>query len=255
MFLINDEEIESQSFLNIPIIFDNDLCMIYPLTVKEIIIMKESVYRFYLNSLVLSTSEIEEILKKKGVELSLFEGITAFEYLMQSAKNSNTFLLELEKAFSTFIREPVLFLFDENKIVIGEDFSEQRFLTSENFLEFQNILRIQNKVPTKVLPPENEDPRMKKFRLKREERDRVKAKLNSEKDTIPLIDLMTSLCAYGVGITPFNVGNLSICAFYAQLARIQEKEKYDLDVSQLLAGADSKKINLVYWIRKLTKKE
>ena len=42
---------------------------------------------------------------------------------------------------------------------------------------------------------------------------------------------------------------MSYVAFEAILRKYQEKEKYELDIKSLLAGADSKKIKPKYWIR------
>jgi hypothetical protein len=53
----------------------------------------------------------------------------------------------------------------------------------------------------------------------------------------------------GLGISPLNIGEMSYAAMEALARKYQEKEKYDLDIKSLLAGADSKKIKPQYWIR------
>lgn len=53
----------------------------------------------------------------------------------------------------------------------------------------------------------------------------------------------------GIGITPLNIGEMSYAAFTPIMKMCQEKEKYDIDIRSLLAGADSKKIRPKYWIR------
>jgi hypothetical protein len=53
----------------------------------------------------------------------------------------------------------------------------------------------------------------------------------------------------GIGITPLNIGELSYASIGPIMDMMQEKEKYDIDVRSLLAGADSKKIKPKYWIR------
>ena len=68
---------------------------------------------------------------------------------------------------------------------------------------------------------------------------------------ISLETIMTSICCMGIGITPLNIGEMSYPALLAILDTYQEKEKYELDTSCLLAGADSKKIKPKYWIRNL----
>ena len=44
---------------------------------------------------------------------------------------------------------------------------------------------------------------------------------------------------------------MSYVSMGAILAVYQNKEKYELDIDSLLAGADSKKIKPKYWIRNL----
>ena len=60
---------------------------------------------------------------------------------------------------------------------------------------------------------------------------------------------LVSICCMGLGITPLNIGEMSYIAMDSILHKYQEKEKYQLDIDSLLAGADSKKIKPKYWIR------
>jgi hypothetical protein len=53
----------------------------------------------------------------------------------------------------------------------------------------------------------------------------------------------------GLGITPLTIGEMSYVAMENILKKYQEKEKYELDIDSLFAGADSKKIKPKYWIR------
>ena len=53
----------------------------------------------------------------------------------------------------------------------------------------------------------------------------------------------------GIGLTPLNIGEMSYASVGTLMKMMQDKEKYDLDIRSLLAGADSKKIKPKYWIR------
>ena len=55
----------------------------------------------------------------------------------------------------------------------------------------------------------------------------------------------------GIGLTPLNIGEISYVSMQAILNQYQTKEKYEIDIDSLLAGADSKKIKPKYWIRNL----
>ena len=61
--------------------------------------------------------------------------------------------------------------------------------------------------------------------------------------------MIASICCMGIGITPLNIGEMSYVALELVMKRCQEKEKYELDIKSLLAGADSKKLKPKYWIK------
>ena len=60
---------------------------------------------------------------------------------------------------------------------------------------------------------------------------------------------MLATCCLGVGVTIWNIKDLP----YAAMMKINElmanKDKYETDVASLIAGADSKQINLEYWVK------
>jgi hypothetical protein len=101
--------------------------------------------------------------------------------------------------------------------------------------------------PPKALDP-NENPKIAEIKRKARERDRIKAK-QGNKNGLTLSTCMIAICCMGIGITPLNVGELSYASMAPIMDMMQEKEKYDIDIRSLLAGADSKKIKPKYWIR------
>lgn len=228
-----------------------DVCMIYPLTIKEIVGMGENKYRQQLNLLTLTSYDLFEHYKEKGVKVS--EDIDVYDNLMDSCENDKYFLLDLEEAFSTFIRERVRILSDIRVISVGDNGLEKRIIDKNNFSDFQNILRIQNRIPEEEKVPENETPMQRKFRIRRAMVAQAKKKQaeKNSKESVSFHDLISSLCAYNIGINIFNVGDLSIYAFYELLERTQEKTKYELDIKSILAGADPKKVKPKNWIRNL----
>jgi hypothetical protein len=80
------------------------------------------------------------------------------------------------------------------------------------------------------------------------ERDKIKAR-RASKDGISLPTCLVAICCMGIGITPLNIGEMSYASVGEIMKVMQEKEKYDIDIRSLLAGADSKKIKPKYWIR------
>ena len=101
-----------------------------------------------------------------------------------------------------------------------------------------------------MIPPPNpnEDPRVKAIKAKARYRDYLKAKQGKG---LNLKTTLSSICCMGFGLNPLNIGELSYAAIPALIATYQEKEKYELDVDSLLAGADAKKVKPKYWIRNL----
>lgn len=231
-----------------------DACLVYPLTVKEVIGMGLERYREELNLLVLTSYDLYDYYKKKGIKVE--PDINVFKNIMDSCTNDEKFLLDFETAFSTFIREQVRVLPELGVILVGED-SDRRFITEDLFYTFQDIIRAQNHIKEVERPPENESAIARKFRLKREEVERAK-KRKSEKegteDGATFHDLISSLCVYNIGINLQNVGDMTIYAFYEFLERAQEKDKYEFDMRQILAGANPKKVKPQFWIRNLKNK-
>lgn len=229
----------------------NDICWVYPLKIKEIIGMGEENYNRYLAMLTISLRDIQSDLTKAGASPEELN-FTTLEYLFLQAYGNDTFLLELEKAFSTFIREKVHFSFEERVIYIGSDFSMERSLNNDNFEDFQNILRTQNKLSVPEPIPANENPMARKFRLRREQVAEAKRKQALKHgETISLSDSICTLVCFNVGVTFQSVGDLTIYQFKELLTRAQMKYKYDLDMRMIAAGADPKKIKPKSWFGKI----
>ena len=152
-----------------------------------------------------------------------------------------------------FIHEPIAPIYDQKKILIGDltgvkSTAELRFLDEDDYFDFQNLVR--ESLGAKTVEPPNflEHPKIIAMKAKARYIDRVKAKSKN----IPTLETMlTSLCCMNYGLNPLNIGELSYAAMPQLISRYQEKEKYDLDIKSLLAGADSKKVKPKYWIRNI----
>ena len=244
-------EIQCKAYFNFPYPFSS-ICLIYPLTMRDIVGMGQSKYSSYLSILTMDEFDIAQNAKSKGVEIDPSE-IIPLNFLIESAKRDYSFLLEFKNAFRTFIREEVTILFDEHQIVVG-DYSEKRLITLENFGEFQNIIRVQNKCSVKEDPPPNESPLRKKFRLKAEYRDAIKRNQKSNDPNAPdFLALLSSFSCYKTGLTIEEIKDYTIFAFREEFERNQLKDKYNIDIESILAGADPKKVKPEPWIKKLNK--
>lgn len=215
---------------------------VYPIKVIDMIEMGSDVYKRYLSLLLLKEDDISKIIQEKaGVELSADEIPTPIEYLIQSAARNDIFLLELELAFSTFLKEDILVLPELNAIVVGDP-KEKRLLDFKNFSDFQDILKIQNRYETPEPPPQNETASERKRRLLREKVAKAKKKKQqSSEKNLTFSELLEIAKVFGIST------NESLYAFYGLLRRYQLKEKWQQDIQMICAGADSKNLKTKYW--------
>lgn len=234
--------------LGYPVDFKH-ICMVYPPKVKDIVTNQN--YSIYSRLLTFSQEEIEDEYVK--AQLDLKELLSPFEYILNNAYNNPQFKQLLEQAFFLFTHEQIMILFEQKQIVIGDikeikSVNELRILKEEDYFEFQNLIR--EAIGGKMIPPPNpnEDPRVKAIKAKARYRDYLKAKQGKG---LNLKTTLSSICCMGFGLNPLNIGELSYAAIPALIATYQEKEKYELDVDSLLAGADAKKVKPKHWIRNL----
>ena len=235
------EDIKCQAYKCLPSQFSN-ICDVYPLSILEILKMGINKYNGKLGLLLLTEVEIAQTIKEKINQDVPIEEIDPLVYLIQSADNNDMFFLELESAFSTFIKEEVLILPKINSILVGNP-EERRLITPENFSDFQDILRIQNHKEIKEPPPPDESPGQRKMRLLREKVAAVKKKQAQKSgEGQSLLDLLEIADVFGI-----DTEKCSLFSFYNLIRRHQAKEKWDKDIQMLCAGADSNKIKTKYW--------
>ncbi len=160
----------------------------------------------------------------------------------------------IKKGFYFFIHENITILYDLKIIVVGDleeeinkikDIKDLRILSEKDYFVFQNLLR-ESIGEEKVEPFKVEtNPRIREIKAKGRRRERAKRK---SQQGISLGTLLSAICCMGIGITPLNIGEISYAALSSIKDMSQKKEKYEIDVRSLLAGADSKKVKPVYWI-------
>ena len=246
--------INSEVLLRLPLNFKNKF-NIYPPSVKEVV--QDPDYGRYIKLLTLTSDDIKDELAKK----EQFTNIpTPFEFLLINCYHYQDFANITKKAFKFFTHQEVNFFFDDKLLVLGTltevvqkiDTIEQiTTITEEDYFDFQNSIRIAigERTVDKPEPVDpDEDPRIAKIKAKARERDRIKARQNA-KSGISLTTSLLAICCMGIGVTPLNIGEMSYASIGAIMSMMQEKEKYDIDIRSLLAGADSKKIKPKYWIR------
>ena len=241
--------IDESYFLGIPKSFKN-LCKIYPPAISDVVGNEK--FPLYKKILTLSQEEIEDEFVEKKIDIKNL--LTPLEYLLNNAYNNEKMWELINEAFVFFIHEPVIFLYEQKRILIGgtqkilgdiEKVEDLKFIDEETFFDFQNEVRAALG-EKKIEPPvENEDPRIKRMKAKARYRDKVKEKSGKG---LTFASSLASLCCMGFGLNPLNLGELSYASVPVLVRYYQEKEKYQLDVDSLLAGADSKKVKPKYWV-------
>ena len=240
------------TFIGKPLSFQGKF-YIYPPTVEQV--LTTPFYNQFVKILTITQEDITDELKKNGEEKTL----TPLEFRLMNCYHSKQFADITKQAFLFFTHENVNFFYEEKMLVIGLEKTVQHIksldelitIKEEDFFLFQNAIReaIGEK---QIKPPEplnpDEDPRIAEIKRRARERDRIKAKSGS-KNGISLSTSLTAICCMGIGITPLNIGEMSYASISPIMTMMQDKEKYDVDIRSLLAGADSKKIKPKYWIR------
>ena len=237
-----------QFFLGYPVEFKN-LCLVYPPKVKDVVANKA--YGIYSRILTFSQEEIEDEFVAHGKDLS--ELLNPFEFLLNNAFHDKEVEKLTKNSFEFFIHEPVIFLYEQKMIIIGDvkefkTMDDLRILRESDYFEFQNLIReaIGNK--RIEAPRADEDPRVKAIKAKARYRDKIKAKKGLG---LKLSTSLAAICCMNMNLNPLNIGELSYAAVPVLMNMYQEKEKYNLDIDSILAGGDSKKIKPQYWIRNL----
>lgn len=246
-----------ESFLGLPQRFEN-FCTIYPPTINQV--LKEETKQL-INLLTISQEEIEDFfIDKKDKDGKSIKPPDPFTYIMGNSQYNKEFEEKVVKSFELYIHEPVSLQYVAECIVIGDlqkEFlkissignmmKELRIINKDNFFEFQNAIRRALGEKELAPPNPNENPRIKEMKAKARYRDRIKAKKGLG---ITFEETLISICCMGIGLNPLNIGEISYAASKKLVEKYQQKEKYDIDIRSLLAGADSKKIKVQYWMNK-----
>lgn len=241
-------------FIGEPLEFKKGV-VIYPPKLKDVIGC--NFYSVYTQILTYSQEEIEDIYVKEKKDLSVFP--TPIEFMLNNCYHKKEYENACKQAFKFFLKVDVDFLYDQKLIVIGSlaeivktitNLDQLVTINEEEFFDFQNSIRLAINQKMVERPDPNEHPKIKAMKAKARYRDKIKAKQNAKKG-LNLYSIMTSICCMGIGLNPLNIGEMSYVAMEAILSQYQTKEKYQIDIDSLLAGADSKKIKPVYWIKNL----
>ena len=248
--------INEKVFLGLPIEFE-DICKIYPPKVNDVVGNDD--FMIYQSLFTMTQEDLDEAYLK---DESVTQVPTPFQYLLMNYYQDKEVREKIEEAFILFVHEPVTIVPEIEMLLIGKsedeldpniDLENPRLLTKENFFEFQNVIRASigmelTKAPD--LEEENLDPRIKRYKMKVKEHEKIVSKKKA-KSAPTLGTLLAAICCMGIGLNPLNIGEISYACVQWLISMEQQKEEYDVDIRALLAGADSKKVKPKYWIKNL----
>ena len=241
-------------FIGEPYLFKKGI-PIYPPKVREV--LTNQYYSTFSRLLTYSQEEIEDEFIEAKKPLEVYP--TPIEFLLNNSYHNKDYARMAREAFRFFLHQEVTFVYEQKMIVVGDiqetiktvkSLDDLVVIKEEDFFDFQNVIRTCIGKQQVEPPVQDEDPRIKEMKRKSRMRERLKAKKAAKnQDGICIYAMLVSICCMGIGITPLNIGEMSYIALEAIMRRYQDKEKYELDIDSLLAGADSKKIKPKYWIR------
>lgn len=245
--------LQEKFFLKKPVKFE-DICKIYPPTINEI--LENEDFQIYRSLFTISQEQIEDKVYDFKNMYTLDDRVipTPYEYFTEDMNNPQKRKFVLE-GFEFFIHEKVLYMDEQNCFMIGdledtlmslEDLDSLKFISEDNFFDFQNLIR--QSVGEDPLPPYKKEPdKIRKMKAKARYRDSIKNK-QDEKKGITLLTNIAAICCMEIGLTPLNIGEISYAAVQPLMKIYQQKERYDIDIKSLIAGADPKKVKPKYWI-------
>ena len=239
--------IDSRFFIGAPVPVGR-LCKVYPPKVRDIV--ENEKYPYFRQILFITQEDLEDM-KTEG---KIKEFMTPFSFLLDRAQMAPEIEDLVKEGFYFFIHEEITILYDMKIIIIGnleeeiskvKELKNLRILSEKDYLAFQNYLR--ESVGEKTVEPMDldENPRIREIKAKGRKRERAKLK---SQGGISLGTLLSAICCMGIGITPLTIGEMSYAAISCIKDMAQKKEKYEIDVQSLLAGADSKKVHPEYWM-------
>ena len=257
MNLTDDEVLKFQC--GTPVLLD-DICAIYPVTLKEIVEVGYNNFQQYLGVLTASKpnnkkNEDEELVK-------LLEELSDFQYLLFISSIDLQTNKILKDAFQFFTHEEIKIILDPAQIVVGP-LEEKHLLTEDKFYEFQSILRRMYFIEIEgeeIIINKDDPPAVRALKMKmRENREKVRRakakKAEREKTDLKFSDLIGSITINNCGLNMDNIWNITYYAFHDQLKRMGWRDQFNINNQAAMAGAKLKKSQLKHWMRSIANSE
>ena len=236
-------------------IFIEDVCAVYPLTLREIVEEGYENFQQYLNVLTM-TKPIE--VKDNPEFEEVIQNINDFQYALLLITIDPKIAELFEKGINLFTHSTFQISLEPPQIILEYD-GEQHILDEEHFYELQRILRRMYFLDTEdeIIINPDDDARTRKIkmqmRINREKVRRAKAaKAANDKTNLKLSDLIGSMTINNCGFNIVNVWDMTYYAFHDQLKRMGWRDQFNINQKAALAGAKIDKSKLTHWMRSIT---
>ena len=239
-----------------PVLLD-DICAIYPVTLRQIVELGYDNFQRYL-SILLIEKEVDADKQKDNELAQLLTDLTDFQYLLMFSALDKEVNRVLKEAFNFFTHESITISLDPAQIIIGP-IEEKHLLTEEKFYDFRRILKkmyfIDQDVE-EIIINSDDSPSVKKLKMQmranREKVKRAKAKrAEQEKNDLRFSDLIGSVTINDCGLNINNIWDITYYAFHDQLKRMGWRDQFNINNQAALAGAKLKKSQLKHWMRSI----
>lgn len=236
-------------------VFLDDICAIYPATLREIVGVGYSTTMEYI-SLIMTE---KPVIEKKDELSQLLDGLSTFQYFLMMVNLDAEMNQKAKNAFHFFSRENVVFQLDPAQIIIGP-LEDKRILDEEGFLEYRRIIKkmyFLDLDADEVIIYDDDSPRVKALKkqriLNRQRLAKAKAKQQHKEGTdIKFSDLVGSVAiGNDCGLHMGNIWELTYYAFHDQLKRMGWREQFNINNRAALAGAKIDKKQLKHWIKSI----
>lgn len=251
MFPLTDEDKKARTLCGLPIPIEN--VQIYPLTVKDVVLVGEQYYQYQLGLLTM-LKKIVEI--RSNLTDDDLEEIDDFALIFYITSTYPMFKDEIKSAMEFFLKGAYIVEINnvDYSICIYDSSDSTQLvgkLKEQEYNEFIAIIRHQNYLDKKDDDERPADDAARELMEQRRRAREMVAKAKGQKgENLSLADYLS--IASGKSLkNNHHFLETTIYSFYNYLERLMVIENYEVSLQQILAGADSKRIKLEHWAKKL----
>lgn len=236
-------------------IFLDDICAIYPATLREIVLEGYENFQKYLG--IITTEKPTDA--HADNELSqLLNELSDFQYLIMMATIDLETNQLLKSAFRFFTHEEIIISLNPPQIVLGP-LEEKHIIDEGKYADFKSIIRKMYFLDIEgdeIIINDDDDPYTKRIKMdlrkaRELRRKAAAAKAMREKTNLKFSDLIGSLTLNNCNLNIANVWDITYYSFHDQLKRMGWRDQFDINQKAALAGAKIDKSDLKHWMRSM----